>query len=103
MLELTNTAIDYILKESMEMLDPAIRVGITNGGCGGSEYILEFADEINEDDHILDFEKFIIVIDQDSKPDQARIQLSHLNLPKTTHLSTIFTNPTSNVRKPKEQ
>jgi|TARA_B110000879_G_C11182185_1_gene519033 iron-sulfur cluster assembly protein len=68
MLELTNTAIDYILKESMEMLDPAIRVGITNGGCGGSEYILEFADEINEDDHILDFEKFIIVIDQDSKP-----------------------------------
>jgi len=68
MLELTNNAITHILKESIEMLDPAIRVGITGGGCGGYEYVLEFANKLEDDDHILDFGKFIIVIDPTSQP-----------------------------------
>ena len=41
MLELTNSAIKHILKETHEMLDPAIRVGIKSGGCSGFQYILE--------------------------------------------------------------
>ena len=68
MLELTNEAIAHILSETREMLDPAVRVGITGGGCGGYEYVIEFANEIAEDDHILDFGKFCIVIDSNSKP-----------------------------------
>ena len=68
MLELTNNAITHLLKESQDMLDPTIRVGITSGGCGGYEYVLEFADELNEDDHILDFGKFMIVINPMSQP-----------------------------------
>lgn len=68
MLELTDNAIQHILKETKEMLDPAIRLGITGGGCGGYEYIIEYAEEIQEDDNILDFGKFVIVIDPTSKP-----------------------------------
>lgn len=68
MIELTDDAIKHLLIKTHEMLDPAIRVGITSGGCGGYEYIIEFAESINQDDNILDFDKFIIVIDPDSLP-----------------------------------
>ncbi len=68
MLELTDSAIKHIIKETHEMLDPTIRVGITSGGCGGYEYIIEHTDSIKEDDNILDFEKFAIVVDPTSLP-----------------------------------
>lgn len=68
MIELTDEAIKHLLIKTHEMLDPAIRVGITGGGCGGYEYIIEFAESVNQDDNILDFGKFIIVIDPDSLP-----------------------------------
>ena len=68
MLELTDSAIQHFLKETKEMLDPAIRVGIKGGGCGGFEYLIEYAEEIKEDDNILDFGKFMIVIDPMSQP-----------------------------------
>tara|TARA_B100001063_G_C16675808_1_gene508965 strand:+ start:751 stop:1071 length:321 start_codon:yes stop_codon:yes gene_type:complete len=68
MLELTDSAIQHFLKETKEMLDPAIRVGIKGGGCGGFEYLIEYAEEIKEDDNILDFGKFMIVIDPISQP-----------------------------------
>jgi len=41
--------------------------------------------------------------DQSAKLHQARIQLSHLSLPKKAHPPTILTNPVSKVRQPKEQ
>jgi iron-sulfur cluster assembly protein len=91
MLELTNSAIKHILKETHEMLDPAIRVGITSGGCGGYEYIIEHADSIREDDNILDFDKFVIVIDPDSVP---YIQGSSLDYQKEgLNQSFKFANP----------
>ena len=68
MLDLTDSAVKHLLIKTHEMLDPAIRVGITSGGCGGYEDILEFAESVNSDDHILDFDKFVIVIDPDSLP-----------------------------------
>ena len=68
MLELTDEAIQHFLKETKGMLDPAIRVGIKGAGCAGYEYIIEYAEEIKEDDNILDFGKFIIVIDPASRP-----------------------------------
>tara|TARA_B100000212_G_scaffold207799_1_gene156845 strand:+ start:189 stop:509 length:321 start_codon:yes stop_codon:yes gene_type:complete len=68
MLELTDSAIQHFLKETKDMLDPAIRVGIKGGGCSGFEYLIEYANEIKEDDNILDFGKFMIVIDPISQP-----------------------------------
>jgi len=68
MLELTDNAIKHFLNETKDMLDPAIRVGIKGGGCSGFEYLIEYAEEIKEDDNILDFGKFIIVIDPTSLP-----------------------------------
>lgn len=68
MLELTDNAIKHFLSETKDMLDPAIRVGIKGGGCSGFEYLIEYAEEIKNDDNILDFGKFIIVIDPMSLP-----------------------------------
>ena len=44
------------------------RLKVSGGGCGGYEYLIEYAEEIKEDDNILDFGKFIIVIDPISQP-----------------------------------
>ncbi len=68
MLELTDNSIQHLLKETKDMLDPAIRIGIKGAGCAGYEYLIEYAEEIRDDDNILDFGKFIIVIDPESMP-----------------------------------
>ena len=68
MLELTDQAIQQFLKRTKSEGNDTLRVGITGGGCGGYEYIIDYADSVHEDDHILDFGKFIIVIDPMSTP-----------------------------------
>ena len=45
-----------------------VRIGIKGGGCVGYEYVLDYADSVHDDDHILDFGKFIIVVTPDSIP-----------------------------------
>jgi len=68
MLELTDNAINqFLLKTQSEGVD-TIRVGITGGGCGGYEYTIEYENSVHDDDHILDFGKFAIVIDPTSIP-----------------------------------
>jgi len=68
MLELTDNAIQqFLIRTKLEGND-TIRVGITSGGCGGYEYVIDYADSVHDDDHILDFGKFLIVLDPDSIP-----------------------------------
>ena len=68
MLELTDNAIKQFLIKTEEKGNDTIRVGITGGGCAGYEYVLDYADSVHDDDHVLDFGKFIIVIDPNSIP-----------------------------------
>ena len=68
MLELTDSAIQQLLIKTEENGNDTIRIGITGGGCAGYEYVFDFAHEVNEDDNILDFGKFMIVIDPTSIP-----------------------------------
>ncbi len=68
MLELTDRAIQQFLIKTKEKGNDIIRVGITGGGCAGYEYVLDYANSVHDDDHVLEFGKFIIVIDPNSIP-----------------------------------
>ena len=68
MLELTDNAIQQFLIKTKENGQESVRVGITGGGCGGYEYVIDYADDVHEDDHILDYGKFLVVVDPISIP-----------------------------------
>ena len=68
MIELTDEAIQQFLKKTKENGHDSIRVGVKSGGCNGYEYIIDYADSVHDDDHILDFGKFLVVLDPTSIP-----------------------------------
>ena len=67
MIELTDEAIQQLISKTDEEND-SIRIGVKSGGCNGYEYLIEYANSVHDDDHILDFGKFLIVVDPDSIP-----------------------------------
>jgi iron-sulfur cluster assembly protein len=67
MIELTDEAIQQLISKTDEETD-SIRIGVKSGGCNGYEYLIEYANSVHDDDHILDFGKFLIVVDPDSIP-----------------------------------
>ena len=68
MLELTDAAITEAVSKTQNDGRDTIRIGVTGGGCTGFKYIFDFASDIHSSDHILDYGKFKIVIDEDSLP-----------------------------------
>jgi iron-sulfur cluster assembly protein len=68
MLELTTNAKQQFLKKTAETGHDSIRVGVKSGGCNGYEYIIDYANSVHDDDHILDFGEFLLVVDPDSIP-----------------------------------
>jgi iron-sulfur cluster assembly protein len=45
----------------------ALRIGVQGGGCSGFQYLLEF-DERRDDDHVLELDGLIAVVDPFSAP-----------------------------------
>ena len=45
-----------------------VRVGLKPAGCTGFEYIIDWEKDVTEDDIIIDFGKFSIIIDILSQP-----------------------------------
>ncbi len=43
-----------------------VRVGVTTTGCSGLAYLIEFVDQINNDDQIFDQDGISIIIDKKS-------------------------------------
>ena len=68
MKELTAEAISQLLIKTSEGNNDTIRIGIKGGGCAGYEYVFNYAESVNEEDNILDFGKFMVVVDPDSLP-----------------------------------
>ena len=66
MLDLTDAAINQAISKTQDDGNDTIRIGVTGGGCTGFKYIFDFADTVHSSDHILDYGKFKIVIDEDS-------------------------------------
>lgn len=68
MIEVTNEAIQEILKQQEEKQFSYIRLGVTGGGCAGFEYIFTDTSDISHTDTVLDYGKWSFLIDQESKP-----------------------------------
>ena len=65
-MKVTDSAIEniLILRESYSTENAALRFGLTGGGCSGYKYVLEFDDEVNEDDLTFHFESFNLIVDK---------------------------------------
>tara|TARA_B100000579_G_scaffold338258_1_gene289403 strand:- start:441 stop:791 length:351 start_codon:yes stop_codon:yes gene_type:complete len=67
-IELTDSAILRLIKKVEERGISEIRLGITGGGCNGYEYIFDFNTNSEPSDQVLDYGKFSIHIDNNSRP-----------------------------------
>ena len=67
-MELTDAAISQAIKRTSGSQPNHIRVGVSAGGCVGYEYVIEYANEIRDDDNITDYGKFKLVMNTVSKP-----------------------------------
>lgn len=68
MISLTDAAISQASKKAEAEGKTLIRVGLVPGGCTGFEYVFEWAEEINNDDHVESYDNFKVVVDSYSKP-----------------------------------
>ena len=66
MIDLTDRAITHIMK-NLRAEGEYIRIGLKPAGCTGFEYIIDW-DKLTEDDIIIDFGKFGVIIDINSQP-----------------------------------
>ena len=67
MIEITNEAITKLIQKTKGKSN-TIRIGVTGGGCAGFEYIFDYESSVNSNDHVFDYGKFTIVIDDLSLP-----------------------------------
>ena len=69
-IELTNKSITKAIERCEEFASKESnkRLGITDGGCAGYEYVIKQTDNITSNDNILDYGKFKIVVDNISLP-----------------------------------
>ena len=65
-IELTDEAITKAMERCSN--EKNIRLGGTGGGCAGFEYVIEYADNINPDDNVVDYGKFKILVNHASTP-----------------------------------
>ncbi len=68
-LEITDAAIQKILQKQKEERFDYIRLGITGGGCAGFSYVFNASsDKPTNEDVVIDYGKFLVVIDKLSLP-----------------------------------
>jgi len=67
-IEITDEAIQRLLKKKEEEQFSYIRIGIRGGGCAGFEYIFDTTHNKNSDDIVVDYGPLQILIDKLSLP-----------------------------------
>lgn len=68
-----------------------LRLGVTTTGCSGLAYVLEFVDELNEDDEVFEDKGITIIVDAKSK---VYLEGTHLEFKKEgLNEGFEFTNP----------
>lgn len=67
MIDLTDRAITHIMN-NLRSEGEYVRVGLKPAGCTGFEYIIDWDKDLTEDDMIVDFGKFSVIIDIHSQP-----------------------------------
>lgn len=67
MVDFTDAAILKAIERTENEGRDTIRIGVSGGGCNGYEYVFKYDNQL-DGDHVVDFGKFKIVIDEMSKP-----------------------------------
>lgn len=64
-LSLTDVAVEHIKKllNSRSKTSFGIRVGVKSGGCSGNSYYIEYADNKNQFDEVIEYQGVKILID----------------------------------------
>lgn len=70
---------DILIKENKK--DSMLRVGIVPGGCSGMSYDFSFADKVEADDSVFEFDGMKVVVDKES--------LEHLNGAQVDFVSSL--------------
>ena len=98
-IELTNEAITKAVERCGEFTskESNIRLGITGGGCAGYEYVIEHTDTITPNDNVLDYGKFKIVVDIETRP--AAIRIYSKLKPKNKLIVVITKNEAKKLKK----
>jgi iron-sulfur cluster assembly protein len=73
-----------------------IRIGVKTTGCSGLAYVLEYVDQLENHDHIFDFEGVKVVIDPKSVPYINGLQVDYVR--KGLNAGFEFQNPNERDR-----
>ena len=68
MIELTDRAVEKFSNEATLARSPIFRIKLKKGGCNGYEYIIDYAESVQNDDTSIDFDNFNIIMDPESMP-----------------------------------
>lgn len=63
MIELTDNAISQLTKKTQDEGNDTIRIGYYAAGCNGFKYVLDYAETVHTDDHVIDYGNFLIVVE----------------------------------------
>jgi len=68
-IQLTEQAAEHI-RQQLDARDHGIgvRIGVTPSGCSGMSYLLEFVDQLNEEDQVFEKDGAKVIIDAKSLP-----------------------------------
>lgn len=67
MIQLTDNAKNRIIEQLAKRgKGLGIRMSVKTTGCSGLAYVLDYVDEKNPDDHILEYDTFSIFVDPDA-------------------------------------
>ena len=69
MIELTERAVEQFSNKIRDsLLGKIFRIKLKKGGCNGYEYIIDYADSVQDDDTSINFDNFNIIMDPESMP-----------------------------------
>jgi iron-sulfur cluster assembly protein len=92
MITLTDSAVDRV-REMVAKRDDAIglRIGVTESGCSGYSYALDFAKTVADDDTVIEQADVKVVVDEASMPILDGIELDYVK--QGLNQSFKFNNP----------
>ncbi len=92
MIKLTDSAVNRI-EEMVSKREAAIglRIGVTESGCSGYSYAMDFAESVNDNDTVVEQDGVKVIIDEASMPILDGIELDYVK--QGLNQSFKFNNP----------
>tara|TARA_Y100000310_G_C20700429_1_gene829240 strand:+ start:5016 stop:5342 length:327 start_codon:yes stop_codon:yes gene_type:complete len=94
-IQITTNAEVALRQASLDENSSLIRIGVVGGGCSGYSYVLDFENEHDEDDLVMQFEEFGVVIDPHSAGLLQGVQLDYVQ--SLQKKGFVFENPNAST------